>query len=70
MNEQICADGEIVAKHCANITNHLTTLIFTYSGLQSEKSKLDKTLRFTTGELTSMLFSTFYSFFFIIMASL
>lgn len=61
LNELIFTDGEIVAKHRTNITKHLTTLILN-SGLQPEKSQLDKTLCFTTGELTSILFSTFYSF--------
>lgn len=62
LNELIFTDGEIVAKPCTNITKHLTTLILN-SRLQPEKSQLDKTLCFTTGELTSIWFSTFNSFF-------
>lgn len=56
LNEQMFADG----KRQANM-KHLNTLPFMFNGFQSEKSELDQTQRFTTRELKSITFSTFFS---------
>lgn len=57
------ADGTIAEKRRANIMKLLNTLTFTYSGLQSEKSKLDKTLRFTARQIMSIFFQLSTIFF-------